>query len=67
MGGQEFPSSWRDPRYIAALTGVIALGVVFAYLATADVGVAPEKFALLLVAVLGPVVVAYELVKRTIS
>jgi acyl-CoA synthetase (AMP-forming)/AMP-acid ligase II len=59
-----FPTSWRDPEYVAAVVGVLAVGAVAVSLQVADAGVSTAQFVQLLLAVLVPVVVAHELARR---
>jgi hypothetical protein len=61
---EQFPTSWRDPEYVATVVGVLAVGVVAGYLQVADAGVSTETFVSLLLAVLLPVVAGYELARR---
>jgi len=61
---EQFPTSWRDPEYVGAVVGVLAVGAVAGYLQVADAGVSTETFVWLLLAVLVPIVVGYELARR---
>lgn len=61
---EAFPTSWRDPEYVAAVVGVLAVGAVAGYLQVADAGVRTEPFVWLVLAVLLPVVAGYELARR---
>jgi hypothetical protein len=60
----EFPASWRDPDYVAAVVGVLAVGTVAVALEVTDMGPSVETFVGLLLAVLLPVVVAHKLARR---
>ncbi|WP_435360877.1 hypothetical protein [Haloarchaeobius sp. DFWS5] len=43
----EFPSSWADPRYVAAVVGVLAVGAVGVFTGTNPGGQSGATFAFL--------------------
>lgn len=59
------PASWRDPSYVAAVVGVVAVGalVLYAALVPSPPSVETATFVLLWVTV--PTTVAYEVARRT--
>jgi len=61
---EAFPTSWREPEYVATVTGVLAVGAVAGYLQVADAGVSTETFVWLLLAVLLPAAFTHELARR---
>lgn len=67
MANGEFPNSWRDPDFVAAIVGVVAVGALFFYGAYADGGPAAETIGLVLLWVLLPAIVAHELARRWLT
>ncbi len=64
MSSSEFPTDWHDPEFVATVVGVLAVGAIAVYLAAADAGVSVGPFVGLLLAVLVPAAVAYELARQ---
>jgi len=58
----EFPADPRDPRFVAAVAGVLSTGALYAYTATTDV-LATGTVSFVLLAVLLPTTVAYWLAR----
>ena len=64
MTSREFPSSWRDPDYAAAVVGVVAVGALAFYGARVESAPAPETVGFVLLWVFVPVIVAREAARR---
>jgi len=64
MSETEFPSSWTDPRYVAAIVSVIATGALYFYAALAESGLTIEEITLVIFALLLPTSIAYEIARR---
>lgn len=64
MSSTEFPSSWTDPQYVATVVGVLALGVLVFYSATADSGLTVDEVVFVGLAMTLPPTLAYELARR---
>ena len=64
MASDGFPASWRDPGYVSAVVGVLAVGALFFYGALVESAPAPETIGFVLLWVLVPVTVAHELARR---
>lgn len=58
----EFPTDPRDPRFVAAVAGVLSVGALYAYAATTDV-LTTGTISFVLLAVLLPTTVAYWLAR----
>jgi hypothetical protein len=58
----QFPSEPRDPRFVAAIAGVLATGALYAYAATTPV-LSTGTVSFVLLAVLFPTAVAYWLAR----
>jgi hypothetical protein len=58
------PPSWRNPEYIATVVGVFATGALFFYGALVESAPSSETIGFVLMWVLVPVTVAYELARR---
>lgn len=63
MSGAEFPSSWNDPRYLAAIVGVIATGALYLYSALTQPGLTTEEITFAIFAILLPTAIAYEIAR----
>jgi len=64
MSTNDFPTSWRDPDYIATVVGVISTGALFFYSALVESAPSSETIAFVLFWVLIPSGVAYEIARR---
>jgi hypothetical protein len=64
MSGSEFPSSWGDPRYITAIVGVLAVAALYVYSALTQSGPTIGEITFVLLVVLLPTTVAYEVARR---
>jgi hypothetical protein len=64
MSDSEFPSSWSDPRYIAAIVSVLATGALYFYSGLTQSGLTIEEITLVIFAILLPTSVAYEIARR---
>jgi hypothetical protein len=64
MSDTEFPSSWDDPRYIAAIVSVMATGALYFYSSFTQSGLTIEEITLVIFAILLPTSIAYELARR---
>ena len=64
MSADDFPSSWRDPQYISTVVGVIAVGSLFFYSAFVESAPSPETIGFILLWVLIPTTIAYEVARR---
>ena len=58
------PPSWRDPEYVATVVGVVATGALFFYSGLVDSAPSPETIGFVLLWVLGPTTVVYEITRR---
>ena len=58
-----FPADPRDPAFVAAVAGVLAVAALFVYAATAP-ALTTATVGFVLLAVLLPVTVAHELARR---
>ncbi|SEV98426.1 hypothetical protein [Halobacterium jilantaiense] len=65
MAPSDFPAEWDDPRYVATVVGVLATGVLYAYASTAKNAPTTGDITFVLLAVLAPAGVVYELARRT--
>ena len=64
MSDSEFPSSWGDPQYVAAIVGVIATGALYFYSGLTQSGLTIEEITLVIFAILLPTSMAYEIARR---
>lgn len=64
MPSDEFPSSWRDPDYVAAVVGVLAVGVLAFYSAFVPSAPPIGTVGFVLLWVFAPMTVAYEAARR---
>ncbi len=64
MSFREFPTSWRDPRYVEAVVGVLATGAVLFYAALNDGPPTPETVIFVILAILVPTWLASEVARR---
>ena len=64
MSGSEFPSSWSDPRYLAAIVSVIATGALYFYAGLTQSGLTIEEITLVIFAILLTTSIAYEIARR---
>ncbi|WP_122088596.1 hypothetical protein [Halalkalicoccus subterraneus] len=64
MPADGFPTSWRDPDYIAAIVGVIATGALFFYSALVESAPSTETIGFVLFWVLIPIAISYEIARR---
>ncbi len=64
MSDSEFPSSWSDPRYVAAIVSVIATGALYFYSSLTQSGLTIEEITFVIFAILLPTSIAYEIARR---
>lgn len=64
MSAEGFPTTWRDPNYVAAVVGTIATAGLFYYSALVGSGPSAETIGFVLFWILAPATVAYELAHR---
>jgi len=64
VSSAEFPSSWRDPQYIATIVGVLATGALYFYSALTQSGPTTEEITFVLLVVFLPTGIAYEIARR---
>jgi len=64
MSERDFPSSWRDPEYVSAIVGVLAIGALFFYSAMVESAPRTETIGFVLLWVLIPTIIAYEIASR---
>lgn len=64
MSPAAFPSSWSDPNYVATVVGVIATGGLCFYSALTHFGPTVDEIVFVLLAVLIPTSIAYEIARR---
>jgi len=64
MSGSEFPSSWSDPRYVAAIVSVIATGALYFYAGLTQSGLTIQEITLVIFTILLPTSIAYEIARR---
>jgi lysozyme family protein len=59
-----FPSSWRDPRYVGTIVGVLATGFLYVYRTLTQSGPTTGEIAFVILAIVLPASIAYELARR---
>lgn len=59
-----FPSSWRDPRYVATIVGVLATGLLYVYRAITQSGPTTGEITFVILAIVLPASIAHELARR---
>lgn len=64
MVDDEFPTSWTDPDYIAAVVGVLAVGVLAFYAGLVDGAPSIETVLFVLLWVTLPTTLACEIARR---
>lgn len=64
MARSGFPTSWRDPNYVAGVVGTIATGALFFYSGLVESAPSPETIGFVLLWVLVPASAAYEVARR---
>lgn len=64
MPSDEFPTSWRDPQFVATVVGLLAFGASVVYSALTRSGPTVEEITYVVLAVTLPATVAYELARR---
>ncbi|MFT4946198.1 MAG: hypothetical protein ACI8TL_000431 [Natronomonas sp.] len=64
MAEDRFPTSWRDPNYVAGVVGTVATGALFFYSGLAESAPSPETIGFVLLWVFLPAGVAYEVARR---
>jgi hypothetical protein len=64
MSTKGFPTTWRDPNYVAAVVGTVATAGLFYYSALVESGPSAETVGFVLFWILAPTTVAYELARR---
>jgi uncharacterized protein (DUF2336 family) len=64
MSAAAFPTDPTDPRFVAAVVGVLATAAVYVYAALGASGLTVAEVSVVLLATLGPATVAYELAGR---
>ncbi|MXR52696.1 hypothetical protein GRX03_13910 [Halovenus sp. WSH3] len=64
MSDSSFPTSWRDPEYVAAVVGTVATAALFYYSALSSSAPSTETVGFVLLWVLGPAGVAHQLARR---
>ena len=57
-------TSWTDPAYVATVVGVLATGALVFYVSLTDAGPTVEEVLFVLLWVLVPITVAYEVARR---
>ena len=64
MVDDEFPTSWTDPDYVAAVVGVLAIGALVFYSGLVESAPAIETILFVLLWVTIPTTLAYEVTRR---
>lgn len=64
MSLDQWPTSFRDPTYIATLVGILALGALFFYSEIVDSAPSTEAILFVLFWMTIPMTVAYEVARR---
>jgi hypothetical protein len=64
MSTSSFPTTWRDPNYLAAVVGTIATAGLFYYSALVSSAPSTETIAFVLFWILLPATVAHEVARR---
>jgi hypothetical protein len=64
MAASDFPTEWDDPRYVATLVAVVATGALYVYAAATENSLRTTEITLVLLAILVPASVVYELARR---
>ena len=59
------PSSWRDPRYIATIVGVIATAALYFFHGVTQAGPTTGEITTVLLVVFVPSWIAYEIARRS--
>jgi 4-hydroxybenzoate polyprenyltransferase len=60
-------ASWSDPRYVSTVVGVVAVGVLYASVATVGWGPTVDEVTVVLLSVTLPATAAYALARRVES
>ena len=66
MSERGFPTTWRDPYYLAAVVGVVSTAALFYYSAMVSSAPSSETVGFVLLWVLLPAVIAYEAARRAL-
>lgn len=64
MSSTQFPTSWSDPNYVAAIVGVLATGALYFYSALTNVGPTTEEITFVLLVLFIPTSLGYEIARR---
>lgn len=64
MSSTDFPSSWSNPRYVAAVVGILAIGALVFYSAWTQSGPTVEDVLLVGLVITLPSTIAYEIARR---
>lgn len=64
MSSTDFPSSWSDPAYVAAVVGVLAIGVLVFYSALTQSEPTVEEIVFVGLVITLPSGIAYEIARR---
>ena len=64
MATDELSNSWRDPQYVSTVVAVLATGALFFYSALVDTAPPTEAIFFVLIWVLVPTVISYEVARR---
>lgn len=64
MADSEFPSTWRDPNYIAGVVGTVATGALFFYSGLVESAPSAETITFVLLWILLPTTAGYEIARR---
>lgn len=64
MSSNDFPSSWSDPRYVATVVGVLALGALVFYSALTSSGLNVDEVIFVGLVIILPTTIAYEIARR---
>ena len=64
MSSNDFPSSWSDPRYVATVVGVLAIGALVFYSALTSSGLTVEEVVFVGLVITLPTTIAYEIARR---
>lgn len=64
MSSTDFPSSWSDPRYVATVVSILAIGALVFYSSMTSSGLTVEEVVFVGVVISLPTTIAYEIARR---
>ena len=64
MSSTDFPSSWSDPRYVATVVGILAIGALVFYSALTHSGLTVDEVIFVGLVITLPATIASEIARR---